>query len=169
MHARSDNTSFGLTYNQKSRPFTYSRIVLFFISLIFCLPLQAQLAPVQLGRASNVYTILREAQNQVYANDAIDLVAFIHRQDSTIWGGANDASGIFRYDLSINGGKTFNVDVGPLNTTNKFAGRYPHMVGLNPRGISGPLDEKFIYLGPPQTAAGMDWYPERGKYPQCLQ
>ena len=105
-------------------------------------------SPTELGRASNAYTILRGEQNQVYANDGLSLVAFIHRHDVTIYGGGSTENGKYRYDISTDGGATFTKDIGPLQTVYTNYGRYPQITLHNPSSSSNPFDSKFVWNGP---------------------
>ena len=107
----------------------------------------AQINTVELGRASNVYTALRTEQNQVYANDASGTVAFIHRQDVTIWGGGSAASGRLRYDISTDGGASFTNDVGVLNAAYTYSARYPQLTG----GANG-----LVWAAPTLVSGGWD-------------
>ena len=118
----------------------------FLISIVPITNFSAQVNPVQLGRASNIFSIVRPNQNQVYTNDRIDLVTFIHRQDITVWGGGDSSSGVFRYDISLDRGNTFTTDIGPLNPINIY-GRYPQITGLDPIGLSALRDERFMFAG----------------------
>ncbi|MEM7035434.1 MAG: T9SS type A sorting domain-containing protein [Bacteroidota bacterium] len=105
----------------------------------------AMVAPVQLGSASNVFSILRTEQNQVYANDDLDLVGFIHRSDVNTWGGS---SGNLRYDVSIDGGASFTNDMGELNPQITRPARYPNMTGANPNSATDPFQTYFAYNVP---------------------
>ena len=108
----------------------------------------AAVNPVGLGLASNGFTILRTEQNQVFANDSLDLVAFIHRQDITTWGtGQTGENGKYRIDFSTDGGTTFNLDNGPLQPIHTNYGRYPNVTGFNNSGTSNPFDAKFVWGG----------------------
>lgn len=123
----------------------------FFSNLIF-----TQVSPVQLGRASNIFSILRPEQNQVWADDELNMVSFIHRQDVTIWGGGSAESGKLRYDISTDGGLTFSNDIGVLNSIYTSPARYPQMTGFNLTGSSNPLDQKLIWDAPTLNPMG-DW------------
>lgn len=116
----------------------------------------AAVNPIQLGRASNVYSILRSEQNQVYANDDLDMVAFIHRQDVTIHGGGTSENGKYRYDLSINNGASFTNDIGVLNPTYTRPSRYPNLSGFNASGNTNPFNAHLVYAGP-SLDASPDW------------
>lgn len=105
-------------------------------------------SPVQMGRASNAYTILRGEQNQVVADDGLGLVSFIHRHDVTIWGGGGTENGKFRYDVSIDGGATFVNDIGTMQNVYVNFGRYPNISLYNPAGNTNPFAAKAVYTGP---------------------
>ena len=106
----------------------------------------AAVVPVGMGRASNIYSSINEHQNQVVANDSLNLVAFIHRQDVTVFGGGTAANGRLRYDLSLDGGATFTSDIGMLNNTYTYPARYPNMALYNMSGTTNPLNGRFGYI-----------------------
>jgi hypothetical protein len=108
----------------------------------------SQVTPVELGRASNIFSILRPEQNQVYASDSLDLVAFIHRQDVSIHGGGTAESGKLRYDLSTDGGATFTNDIGVLNDMYSLPARYPQITGFNFTNSLNPFDQKLVWDAP---------------------
>ncbi len=96
---------------------------------------QAQISTVEVGEASNAYTIISNRHNQVFASDKHNLVGWIHRQNVDIWGGTPTlvANGLMRYDFSTDGGNTWQIDYGPLNPLpypagNNARGRYPQAV-----------------------------------------
>jgi hypothetical protein len=109
---------------------------------------KTNVSPISVGRASNAFSILRAEQNQVYADASLDLVAFIHRHDVTIFGGGAAANGKFRYDVSIDNGGTWSIDNGVLNNTYSRPGRYPNMTGRNGSGNTDPFQSEFIYNCP---------------------
>lgn len=110
----------------------------------------AAVNPVGLGQASNVLTVVTTEQNQVWADNALDLVAFIHRNDVGTWGGS---SGELRYDLSIDGGTTFTNDIGPVNPAQSRVARYPNITGFNPAGSSNPTETFLAYAAPTLNSA----------------
>ncbi len=105
-------------------------------------------SPVELGRASNIFSILRTEQNQVYADDNLGIVAFIHRQDVTIWGGGTAENGKLRFDISVDGGTTFSPDVDVLNATYTRPARYPNITGFNPNNETNPFNTFLAYSAP---------------------
>ncbi|MEZ4686640.1 MAG: T9SS type A sorting domain-containing protein [Bacteroidia bacterium] len=130
--------------------FTFLTISLCALSSMF-----AQLNPVQIGRSANAFTALRTNQNQVYACDSTNTVAFIHRQDISIWGGTTMDNGRLRYDLSTDGGATFTSDIGEINPMYTPQTRYPQITGLNFSGSTNPFSQKFAWIAP--TTNGTNW------------
>lgn len=106
----------------------------------------AQLSAVQMGRASNAYSVLRPEQNQVVAHDASQTVMFIHRQDVTIWGGGSSESGKLRFDLSTDGGTSFSVDNGVLNQNYQEPARYPQIRLLG--NSNNPTENGIVWTAP---------------------
>jgi len=107
-----------------------------------------QVNPVEMGRASNIYSALRTTQNQVYADDVSKLVAFIHRQDITIWGGGTVDNRKLRIDLSLDGGLTWQNDNNVVNSNFLFPALYPNITGYNPTNSTQPLDVLLSYTAP---------------------
>lgn len=116
----------------------------------------AAVTPIAIGRASNAFTCLRAEQNQVSVDNATSAVAFIHRQDVTIWGGGGTDNGKFRYDISIDGGASFTNDVGALQSVYTNYGRYPNGALYN-GGVTNPFDTKLVYYGPTNKFPTPGW------------
>jgi hypothetical protein len=114
----------------------------------------AAVNPTQLGTATNVFTIITTEQNQVIAVDSLDLIAFIHRNDITVFGGS---SGQLRYDISIDGGATFSNDIGILNPLSTRNARYPNMTLFHNAGGTNPLDARMVYAAPTIDNGGTVW------------
>jgi PKD repeat protein len=113
-----------------------------------------------IGSAGNMFTILDGAVNRVAANNAINSVVFIHRADPTIFPTTN--IGQYQYDLSIDGGATWNTNFGVLNPSGNnqtTAGRYPNAVIYNPQGNTTATNAFLGYLGSwlPFAASAADW------------
>lgn len=106
----------------------------------------AALSIIPLGRASNSFTWLRQEQNQIWANNDLDMVAVIHRQDVTIWGGGTTENGKYRYDFSINNAASFTTDIGTLQSTYTNYGRYPQITG-HVNGKTNPFDIGLVWNG----------------------
>jgi hypothetical protein len=105
----------------------------------------ASLSPVTLGSASNVFTILHTEQNKVFANDTLDVVGFVHRNNASIYGGT---SGQLRYDVSIDGGSSFGNDIGVLNPVGTWEARFPNITIGNPIGNTNPFNSQLMSVGP---------------------
>lgn len=102
----------------------------------------AAVNPVGIGQSSNVFTCVTTVQNQVWADNSLDMVAFIHRSDVGTWGGS---SGHLRFDLSIDGGNSFTTDIGPVNNDLTRVARYPNITGFNPQNATDPFNTKVVY------------------------
>lgn len=107
-----------------------------------------------LGSASNVFTIVTTEQNQVFVNNSLNTVGFIHRNNANFFGGS---SGNLRYDLSIDGGASFCNDNGPLNPVMSTPARYPNAAFYNPLGNTDPFAATIIGYGP---TVGSSWLGE---------
>jgi hypothetical protein len=108
-------------------------------------PADAAVRPVRMGTASNAFTSLSAAQNLVTASDALDTVVFLHYQDVNLWGGGGAESDKLRYDLSVDGGRTFTADLGPLNQIHTRPARHPNIVLANPAGNADPLAARLVW------------------------
>ena len=113
-------------------------------------------APVQLGRASNIFSVLRGEQNQVYADNDLGVVAFIHRHDVTVWGGGSAENGKMRFDVSVDGGVSFTADIDVLNATYTRPARYPNLTGFNPNNETNPFNS-FLAYSAPTLNGSPDW------------
>lgn len=108
---------------------------------------------IQLGRASNIYTCTRPQQNQVYVDNDLDLVAFVHRQDVTVWGGGTANNGKLIFDISVDGGNSFTTEIGELNVNYTRPARYPNLTGFNPTGATNPFSTFLAYSAPTLNGA----------------
>lgn len=118
------------------------------ISLVLLVSSQfafGQVSPIQLGRASDIWTITQPSQNQIYADNQTNTILFIHQHDVTIYGGGQTETGKLRYDISTDGGTTFTTDIGTLNPTYTDYGRHPQITGFNPNNSSNPFDTKYVF------------------------
>lgn len=105
--------------------------------------------PIAIGRASNVYSHLRQEQNNIYADNDLNMIMYIHRQDVAIHGGGGSANGKLRYDISIDGGVTWVSDLGILNATYTRPARYPNITGYNADSSNtDPLSSNYFYCAP---------------------
>ena len=119
---------------------------------VICTSFGQAVNPIELGRASNAYTVLRSEQNQVYADNTTGTVAFVHRQDVTVWGGGTAANGRLRYDISVDGGNTFNNDIGMLNNLYTRVARYPQITGVG--NSPNPLLNSLAWAAPTLNPSG---------------
>ncbi len=113
-----------------------------------------------IGSAGNLLTILDGSINRIAANNTLNSVVFIHRADPTVFPALN--VGQYLYDVSADGGATWNINNGPLNPTGNnqtTAGRYPNVVIYNPQGNTNPANAYLGYLGSwlPFAASAADW------------
>lgn len=111
----------------------------------------------QCGNAANPYSILRPAQNQVIANNDLNTVIFIHRQNPALHGETSAESGKYRYSISVDGGLSFTQNVGPLNPTYTRPTRYPNAVLYNPPGNTDPESAYMVWAGPILMPSGTGW------------
>lgn len=125
--------------------------------IVLALPsaIQAQVSPIQIGRASNAFTILRPQQNQVAVHHQSNSVLFIHQQDVTIWGGGGTENGKFRYDLSTDGGATFTNDLGALQQIYTNYGRFP-MASFYGTDVN-PYNNKLVWASPTNRFPTPGW------------
>ncbi|MCS7074928.1 MAG: hypothetical protein NZ108_10720, partial [Bacteroidia bacterium] len=94
---------------------------------------------VQLGRATNAYTMLRTSQNMVFTSNETNTIGFIHRQSNDDWGGNPPAvaNGQIRLDFSKDEGANWDLDIGPFNPIpNQANGRYPQAGVFVPPGVT---------------------------------
>ena len=132
---------------------------------------------IEIGSASNIYTILDVSQNQVHYNAELDIVTFTHRQNTANWD--QGGSGVVRYDISTDGGATWTIDElltpmlvdsnvsggntegihieTPTGTDLVYGYRYPSGLVLTPSG--GTIDDSYIVaMGPTvSTPLGSPW------------
>lgn len=113
-----------------------------------------------IGSAGNMFTILDGSVNRIAANNTLNSVVFIHRADPSVFPLTN--IGQFQYDLSTDGGATWNNNFGVLNPSGDnqtTAGRYPNVVIYNPQGNTTPANAFLGYLGSwlPFAASAADW------------
>jgi hypothetical protein len=99
--------------------------------------------------------------SQVFSNDNLNLIGFVHRQDVESWGipgvDATIINGLVRLDYSSDEGATFNKDVGPLNPYNpRQAGgaRYPQAVPYWPTGATPTVANMGLIWNCPVTRDG---------------
>jgi Secretion system C-terminal sorting domain/PKD domain len=99
------------------------------------------LQKVRIGSAGNLLTVFNANCHQIHVNNALNTVAFIHRSDTN---GAFIGSnlGQYRYDISKNGGVSFDpkqINLGPLNLSANnldYSARYPQMMLHQKPGVN---------------------------------
>lgn len=70
------------------------------------------IALIEMGSSFSVLTMLEPQQNQVDYNPDLNMVTFVHRQNTFIT--PEGGSSILRFDYSIDAGETWNINQGPL-------------------------------------------------------
>ena len=107
------------------------------------------LQKVLVGKANNMFTILESTCNQIHADSVLNTVLFIHRSD-TVTGNASANVAQYRYDISKDGGATWNVNKGPLNPLAdniNINGRYPEAMIHRSPGVTTADSAYLIYRG----------------------
>jgi hypothetical protein len=105
---------------------------------------------VNLGTAANALTAIG-IRNFLWADPSMNLVMFTHRTTGGTTGVNNN--GRFYYDISFNGGTTFDTTKGPVYTpslsavTNPSNARFPQAAIFNPAGTGNPNDAYMTYYG----------------------
>jgi len=94
------------------------------------------ISAVQIGSSSNILTVYQPENNCVAADNGMNRVVFIHRNNASAF---PLTSSQYRYDISTDKGATFTNNIGPLNPTadgqvGGINGRYPQVVFHNPVG-----------------------------------
>lgn len=117
---------------------------------------KSETTTIALGSAGNVYSAILNGNNQVSYNSDINSIVFIHRENGT--------TGNLRYDLSTDGGTTWDVDMGPLtpefdagNAPIAGGNRYPNMVLWNPDGNTDADAAYMVGHGPALSDVTGTW------------
>lgn len=132
---------------------------------------------IYIGAASNIYSVLDVSQNQVHYNSELGIVSFVHRQNTATW--PDGGSGVVRYDISTDGGATWDLDVlltpmladsnstggsddgihieTPDGTDIVYGYRYPSGLVMTPSG--GTIEDSYyVAMGPTVSAPlGSPW------------
>ncbi|MBL4716176.1 MAG: DUF5011 domain-containing protein [Bacteroidia bacterium] len=115
-----------------------------------------------LGSSGNLYTIISSESNMVAADQDLNTIVFIHRNDPDFFGGD---VGMYRFDVSMDGGATWSSNNGVVNPSangtqvtpsgaDTLHGRYPQVALYNPEGNTDPNKAYMIYFGPYHTGSG---------------
>lgn len=116
---------------------------------------------VNMGQGPNAYGPAFNPWTNVATNEDLNIVAFIHRSDAGTNG--DNGSGSLRYDISTDGGSTFNNNVGPLwNPTSATGsppgpGRYPQAGIINPSGNTTPSNAYMTFFAPTLSGHNGSW------------
>ncbi|MGA0303648.1 MAG: hypothetical protein ACO3K3_06275, partial [Schleiferiaceae bacterium] len=115
-----------------------------------------QSSAVAIGTAPNVYGTGFGPKTNIWADEDLNTIVFLHRSDYGTNG--DNSSGSLRFDYSTNGGSTWTANAGPVYNPNLsgyaypgFA-RYPHIGILNESGNTNPLNASISVWAP--TLAG---------------
>jgi len=110
---------------------------------------------VPLGSSGNWYSIVRSSSNMVSADNDLNSVVFIHRNDPSTLGDGNVSH--YRLDISNDGGQTWANDIGPINPSGEATAsatgvpnsrhRYPQVQIMNSGGNTDPASGYLFYCG----------------------
>lgn len=107
-----------------------------------------------LGSSSNAFSTVRIEQNQVFVHNGLNCVGFIHRQNTSFFGGN---SGNLRFDISRNGGQNWVNDAGPLNPLLTQTARFPMGTFFLPPGETSVDSLRLVWFAPAQNASQTAW------------
>jgi len=117
---------------------------------------------IDIGQSANALTSTAGPKGNTDYNPATNLVTFIHRSiaDTTVPNG-DPTNGYYRYDVSKDGGATWDSQQGPIyadptGVTNDIRGRYPQAVIINPPGNT-VADSAYLHFFGVATTATPDW------------
>ncbi|WP_417609336.1 T9SS type A sorting domain-containing protein [Owenweeksia hongkongensis] len=105
-----------------------------------------------LGKASNAYSTAFGSKTYLWVDPSINTITFTHRNDVGLF--PSETSGHLRYDVSKDGGTTWNVDQGPIWSPTGAQGalngpaRYPQGVIVNPTGNTQPDSAYLAFFAP---------------------
>ena len=111
-----------------------------------------QSSAVAIGTAPNVYGAGFGPKTNIWADEDLNTIAFIHRSDYNSNG--DNASGSLRFDYSTNGGSTWTSNAGPIwnPSISGYAypgvARYPRIGILNESGNTNPLNASVAVWAP---------------------
>jgi hypothetical protein len=112
-----------------------------------------------IGNGPNAYGPLSGPWNNVSANEDLNAISFIHRSDAGVNG--DNSSGSLRYDISTDGGATFNSNIGPIWNpagTMPAPARYPQAVIYNPTGNTTVSGAYLVFQAPSLNGTnGASW------------
>ncbi|HNR48988.1 MAG TPA: T9SS type A sorting domain-containing protein [Bacteroidia bacterium] len=108
-----------------------------------------------LGSSGNSYTSINGVRANLVYNPSINTIAFIHRGNPS--GGVGANSGDYFWDISTDGGSTWNINQGPAYSVSGSPGnlgRYPMGVIYNPAGNTDPANAWVAGFGTATDGAG---------------
>ncbi len=114
-----------------------------------------QASAVMIGTAPNVYGAGFGTYTNLWADEDLGTIVFIHRSDAGSNG--DNSSGSLRYDLSTDGGTTWTPNAGPIwnPSVSGYAypgvARYPRIGIMNPAGNTNPLNAYIAFWAPTLT------------------
>jgi len=115
-----------------------------------------------LSSAGNLLSVLNSNCNQLYVEDSINSVVFIHRNDETAaccnQPGSNVAQ--YRFDVSKDGGVNWNANIGPVNPKAdnvNINGRFPQAVIYRKPGQLNADSAYMVYSGTWHDGANGSW------------
>jgi hypothetical protein len=109
---------------------------------------------IPMGTAGNALGFAYNGRTYLWADDNIGAVAFTHRA------GATPGSGYLQYDLSVDNGATWEVNIGPVYSpdgTTTFNARYPQSAIYNPSGNTNPDNAYVSYWAPTLEGTNSNW------------
>ena len=116
---------------------------------------------VNMGQGPNAYGPAFNPWTNVMANENLNAIAFIHRSDYLT--NNDNTSGSLRYDLSTDGGATFNSNVGPVWNPTSATGappgpaRYPQMSIYNPPANTSVNNAYITFFAPTLNGQNGSW------------
>ncbi|MBS1765385.1 MAG: T9SS type A sorting domain-containing protein [Bacteroidetes bacterium] len=108
-----------------------------------------------LGSSANSFTSINGVRSNLIYNPALNTIAFIHRGNPS--GGVGTSSGDYFWDISTDGGSTWNINQGPAYSVSGSPGnlgRYPMGVIYNPSGNTDPANAWVAGFGTATDGAG---------------
>ncbi|HNL05489.1 MAG TPA: hypothetical protein PKI54_11670, partial [Bacteroidia bacterium] len=107
-----------------------------------------------LGSSANAFTAINGGRSNLIYNSALNTIAFIHRGNPS--GGVGTNSGDLFWDISTDGGATWNINQGPSYTVaNGNLARYPMGSIYNPVGNTDPANAWVAGFG--SNTGGSGW------------
>jgi len=116
---------------------------------------------IDIGSSTNALTSAGGPKGNTDYNPAINTITFIHRSVLDTALVEDPTSGYYRYDVSKDGGNTWQIQQGPIymdstGAGNVVRGRYPQGVIINPTGNTSP-DSAFLTFWGTATTSTADW------------